>query len=876
MSTFLLFSWLASTLGVRTQPQQKYAHAKINQLPCLSYNPFRRKYTQPAPDDEISEAQLRSDLTLLSSYTKCIRIYASGGAHSKIPAIANSLGIGVFLGAYLSDDEESNKQEIEQLLALDKANTNILGLIVGNEVALRNYYKVEKTISMEGLAQTIRYVKSQTSTKVSYSDAFNIWLWYPQLAEDVDFISVHMIPFWGGQFIRNSFRWVRANYETMLEKFPGIPIFVSEIGWPSIGAPYKNAKASQKNQTSFYLDFAKKMKSADWPLLFGPGFNFMEAFDQPWKVQESEGRVGAHWGIFDASASPKIPLTDSTNPRPIAWTIGSIFLLLFLLVYLSFIKLGSFGKLRTQIWIAYSLEISFAVSALTLIVAWQEYMLSIYSIFAMLGLILINIVIGLDTFLSAKIIEHPTPEQNVAGRAIGITEPRILPFVSIHVPCANEDPHHLLACLQSLQSLDYPHYEVIVAVNNTDNPSLTEPIKEFCEQNNNLFVYRNFGMISGFKSGALNRCLEISNSKAEFIALVDADYIVQPRWLMACMAEFETSDATSVQCPQAYRGFENSNVLRAMRDELQGFFDIGMVDRALVNSVVQHGTMLVVRKEELLKLNGWSETSICEDAALGLEILKKGGRISYIHHELGLGLLPTSQHAYARQRFRWVYGGIEIIKKNWREFLPKSKNLTSAQKFHFFWGWFPWIADATYIPFFVLSLPIAYFIATKPHFMPSPVFTLPLLILVMHKIVSVMLTYNIRVKIGFWRTLGAIVAGVSLTTVVSAAAIAAIFGLKAGFTSTQKSSVVPTAVVPAKWNLFLWRSYRQGADIWLCLLLTGCGLVAWYRSHCNLESSLWLLYFIVLSAPGWARFGLMLRGFSSQPQLPLKTSTTLP
>lgn len=110
------------------------------------------------------------------------------------------------------------------------------------------------------------------------------------------------------------------------------------------------------------------------------------------------------------------------------------------------------------------------------------------------------------------------------------------PMVSVHIAARNEDPAMLNATLDSLATQDYPAFEVVVAINNTDDVGLITPVEEHCRTLNarlgrTVFKFANFNPITGFKAGALNRALRITADEAEVIAVLDADYAVSPQWL---------------------------------------------------------------------------------------------------------------------------------------------------------------------------------------------------------------------------------------------------------------------------------------------------------------------------------------------------------
>jgi GT2 family glycosyltransferase len=77
--------------------------------------------------------------------------------------------------------------------------------------------------------------------------------------------------------------------------------------------------------------------------------------------------------------------------------------------------------------------------------------------------------------------------------------------------------------------------------------------------------------------------------------------------------------------------------------------------------------MTLVRRDALEALGGWAEWCICEDAELGLRMMEAGYETAYVNHSYGQGLMPDTYTAYQKQRFRWAYGAVQILKRHWRE-----------------------------------------------------------------------------------------------------------------------------------------------------------------------------------------------------------------
>ena len=124
-----------------------------------------------------------------------------------------------------------------------------------------------------------------------------------------------------------------------------------------------------------------------------------------------------------------------------------------------------------------------------------------------------------------------------------------------------------------------------------------------------------------------------------------------------------------IQAPQDHRDGDRTVMHHAMNGEYAGFFDIGMVQRNEANAIITHGTMCLIRRAALDDAGGWSSDTICEDTDLGLTLLERGWHIHYTNRRYGHGLLPDTFEAFKKQRYRWAYGGLQILKKHWRSLL---------------------------------------------------------------------------------------------------------------------------------------------------------------------------------------------------------------
>ena len=151
-----------------------------------------------------------------------------------------------------------------------------------------------------------------------------------------------------------------------------------------------------------------------------------------------------------------------------------------------------------------------------------------------------------------------------------------------------------------------------------------------------------------------------------------------PDWLKDLVPAFADQQVGMIQAPQDHRDGERTVMHHAMNGEYAGFFDIGMVQRNEANAIIVHGTMCLIRRAALEAAGGWSSDTICEDTDLGLTMLELGWQIHYTNRRYGHGLLPDTFEAYKKQRYRWAYGGFQILKKHWRHLLPRAARLDAG------------------------------------------------------------------------------------------------------------------------------------------------------------------------------------------------------
>ena len=254
------------------------------------------------------------------------------------------------------------------------------------------------------------------------------------------------------------------------------------------------------------------------------------------------------------------------------------------------------------------------------------------------------------------------------------------PFVSIHVPAHNEPPELLIQTLESLSRTQWTNYEVLVIDNNTTDPQLWRPVEEFCHELGPRFRFFHVENLEGFKAGALNYVRRFMDPRAEFIFVVDADYVVERDCLRRALAYCTDPGIGLIQFPQDYRNIGKGNCGVAL--DLKHFFAAYMNMANRLECVPSTGTLSLINVAALRAVDGFSEKMITEDADLGFRLTLHGFKSIYVHEPIGYGVMPHDLESLKKQRWRWAFGNAQILKFNWRHILF-SRELRCRQKIGF-------------------------------------------------------------------------------------------------------------------------------------------------------------------------------------------------
>lgn len=296
------WAWLGSPVLVTQSPL-----GVSEKLFCVSYAPFRGTQTPFDPNTRIPAVQIEADLVQLAQLTDCVRVYSADQGLEQVVPIAARLGLKVLQGLWISSNAARTMAQFETTVELaNRYPETIRAVVVGNEVLLRG------ELSAPDLAASIRAMKARVKVPVTYADVWEFWLRSPDVAAAVDFVTIHILPYWEDFPIpaAQAGAHIDAIRKQVAAAFPGKEVIIGEVGWPSAGRMREGALPSPANQARVIQDVLALAKRDNVKV------NVIEAFDQPWK-RALEGVVGGHWGLFDdAEHKPKFTFGQAVSNHP--------------------------------------------------------------------------------------------------------------------------------------------------------------------------------------------------------------------------------------------------------------------------------------------------------------------------------------------------------------------------------------------------------------------------------------------------------------------------------------------------------------------------------------------------------------------------------
>jgi hypothetical protein len=151
--------------------------------------------------------------------------------------------------------------------------------------------------------------------------------------------------------------------------------------------------------------------------------------------------------------------------------------------------------------------------------------------------------------------------------------------------------------------------------------------------------------------------------------------------------------------------------------------------------------------------------------------------------------MPDTFIDFKKQRFRWAYGAMQILKSHARPLFTEHGSLSPGQRYHFVAGWLPWVADGCNMLFNIAALAWSAAMVCLPRQIDPPLvmYSVLPLSLFTFKLAKLVHLYRVRVGANFRQTAAAAIAGLALTHTIGTAVVKGLFTRGEPFFRTPKN-----------------------------------------------------------------------------------------
>ena len=240
------------------------------------------------------------------------------------------------------------------------------------------------------------------------------------------------------------------------------------------------------------------------------------------------------------------------------------------------------------------------------------------------------------------------------------TQPAAL--VDVLICTYNEDRVILEQTIVGAMSLVYSNFRVWIC-----DDGRRDWLKQLCDEHGCGYITRSDN--SHAKAGNINHALvylhDLGNV-AEFISILDADFVPRPDFLTRAMALMRDPAVGIVQTPQHFVNmdpFQGNLALSGIwPDEQRYFFDVLMASKDAWGAAFCCGTSSLIRFNQLMRVGGFPTDLVTEDYLVTLRLREIGYQTVYLNEQLSLGLAPEGLKEYITQRSRWCLGFVQICR----------------------------------------------------------------------------------------------------------------------------------------------------------------------------------------------------------------------
>lgn len=259
-----------------------------------------------------------------------------------------------------------------------------------------------------------------------------------------------------------------------------------------------------------------------------------------------------------------------------------------------------------------------------------------------------------------------------------ISKPQTLPVkpgiaVDVFIPTYNEPVDIVRRTVVAALRISYPHETWLL-----DDGNRAE-MRAMAEELGCRYIARDKN--TNAKAGNLNNAL--LQAKGEFIALFDADFIAEPRFLDRTLGYFADPKVAFVQTPQEYYNFDSYQYFgpdraREAWSEHSLFYRVIQAGRDTYNGAMFCGCSAVLRRAALDSVGGVATGTVTEDMHTSVRLHDAGWSSAYHGETLSAGLAPHDAQGFRKQRLRWAQGAMQVFRTE--KLISGAKGLSPFQR----------------------------------------------------------------------------------------------------------------------------------------------------------------------------------------------------
>ncbi len=265
--------------------------------------------------------------------------------------------------------------------------------------------------------------------------------------------------------------------------------------------------------------------------------------------------------------------------------------------------------------------------------------------------------------------DRPDPPEVYAFRRRLLSGEQVA-TVDVFITVCGEPIDIVVGTIRAARDMHLPHRTWVLDDGGSDE------LRDICQDEGVGYLRRNDRAHA--KAGNVNAGL--ARTDGEFVAILDADHVPSPDFLVRALPRMQDPSVAFVQTPQAFpsaKGLVAVGTAEAQRI----FYELVCPGKNHFNAVFCVGTNVIFRREALNEIGGMDTASNSEDIWTSIQLHRRQWRSVFVPETLARGIAPDNLLAYFKQQFRWAYGGFEVLLRG--RLFRRNSGLTMDQRMQY-------------------------------------------------------------------------------------------------------------------------------------------------------------------------------------------------